>query len=95
MSRLPHYLDNRFTDGSEVSRTPPPPFTSQENSWYSFLLEAESTPGPQCDWQDDLIGNRIRDLRACSTVLQTTTLPRAPSKQWTMQILQVKQTQET
>jgi hypothetical protein len=24
--------------------TPHPPFTLQENSWYSFLLEAESTP---------------------------------------------------
>jgi hypothetical protein len=22
------------------------PFTPQEDSWYSFLLEAESTPGP-------------------------------------------------
>jgi hypothetical protein len=24
----------------------------QEDSWYSFLLEAESTPGPQCGWKD-------------------------------------------
>jgi hypothetical protein len=24
----------------------------QEDSWYSFLLEAESTSGPQCDWKD-------------------------------------------
>jgi hypothetical protein len=23
-----------------------PPFNPQENSWYSFLLEVESTPGP-------------------------------------------------
>jgi hypothetical protein len=23
-----------------------PPFTPQEDSWYSFLLEAVSTPGP-------------------------------------------------
>jgi len=21
-------------------------------SWYSFLFEAESTPGPQCGWKD-------------------------------------------
>ena len=21
-------------------------------SWYSFLLEVELTPGPQCDWKD-------------------------------------------
>jgi hypothetical protein len=40
-------LDNRHTDGDEVvSLTPRPPFTPQEDSWYSFLLEAESTPGP-------------------------------------------------
>jgi hypothetical protein len=25
-------------------------FFPQEDSWYSFLLEAESTSGPQCDW---------------------------------------------
>jgi hypothetical protein len=24
----------------------------QEDSWYSFLLEAESTPGSQCGWMD-------------------------------------------
>jgi hypothetical protein len=52
-SRLPHFLDNRLTDGGEVvSPTRRPPFTSQEDSWYSFLLEAESTPGPQCGWKD-------------------------------------------
>jgi hypothetical protein len=45
--RLPHFLDNRLTDGVEiVSLTRRQPFTSQENSWYSFLLETESTPGP-------------------------------------------------
>jgi hypothetical protein len=29
-----------------VSLTRQPPFTSQEDFWYSFLLEAESSPGP-------------------------------------------------
>jgi hypothetical protein len=34
-----------------------PPYASaalypQEGSWYSFLLEAELTPGPQCAWKD-------------------------------------------
>jgi hypothetical protein len=24
----------------------------QEDSWFSFLLEAESTPGPLSDWKD-------------------------------------------
>jgi hypothetical protein len=36
-----------LTDGGEVvSLTCQPPFTPQEDTWYSFLLEAESTPGP-------------------------------------------------
>jgi hypothetical protein len=40
-------LENRLTDGGEVvSLMRRPPFTPQEDSWYSFLLEAESTPGP-------------------------------------------------
>jgi hypothetical protein len=34
-SRLPHFLDNR------------PCITHQVDSWYSFLLEVESTPGPE------------------------------------------------
>jgi hypothetical protein len=47
MSRFPHYLDNRLTDGGEVvSLTrPPAALYPQVDSWYSFLLEAESTPG--------------------------------------------------
>jgi hypothetical protein len=46
-SRLPRFLDIRLTDGGEgVNLKRPPPFTPQEDSWYSFLLEAESTPGP-------------------------------------------------
>jgi hypothetical protein len=30
----------------------PAAFYSQENYWFSFLLEAESTPGRQCGWKD-------------------------------------------
>jgi hypothetical protein len=46
-SRLPHFLDIRLTDGGEgVSFTRRPVAVyPQEDSWYSFLLEAESTPG--------------------------------------------------
>jgi hypothetical protein len=45
-SRLPHFLGNRLTDsGKVVSLTRLPPFTPQEDSWYSFLLEAQLTPG--------------------------------------------------
>jgi hypothetical protein len=36
MSELPHFLDNQLTDGGEVVS-----LTRQEDSWYSFLLEAE------------------------------------------------------
>jgi hypothetical protein len=64
----------------------PAPLYPQEDSWYSFLLEAESNPGPYCagrfrliEKSNDLIGNRTRDLRACRLVPQPTTLPRAPS----------------
>jgi hypothetical protein len=40
-------LDNRLTDGGKVVRlNAPAAFYPQENSWYSFVLEAESTPGP-------------------------------------------------
>jgi hypothetical protein len=45
MSRLPHFLDNWLTDGGEVvSLTHQLPFTLQEESWYSFLLQAGSQP---------------------------------------------------
>ena len=30
----------------------PVTFTPRKCSWYSFLLEAESTPGPECDRKD-------------------------------------------
>jgi hypothetical protein len=47
-SRPPHFLDNRLTDGGEVITLTyqPTALYPQEDSWYSFLLEAESTPGP-------------------------------------------------
>jgi hypothetical protein len=49
--RVPHYLDIQLIDGGKVvSLTRRPHLTPQENylinSCYSFLLEAESTPGP-------------------------------------------------
>jgi hypothetical protein len=48
-TRLPRFVDNRLIDGNEVvSPTRRPPFTPQEDSWFSFLLEAESTPGSWC-----------------------------------------------
>jgi hypothetical protein len=63
------------------------PFTLQEDSWYSFLFEAESTPGHNVAWSirsieksNDLIGNRTHDIPACSIVSQPTMLPRASHK---------------
>jgi hypothetical protein len=45
-----------------VSPAHRPPLPSRENSWYSFLLDTESTAGPYCDRKDenpsDPIGNR-------------------------------------
>jgi hypothetical protein len=48
----------------------------QEDSWYSFLLEAESTPQGHSaagrirstEKSNDLIENQTRDLPACSIV---------------------------
>ena len=38
--------------GKVVSPTHRPPLPPREHPWYSFLLETESTPGPQCDPKD-------------------------------------------
>jgi hypothetical protein len=52
-SRIPPFLENRLTDGGEVaSLMRRPSFTPQEDSWYSFLLEGETTPGRQCGWKN-------------------------------------------
>jgi hypothetical protein len=46
-SRIPHFQGNRLTDGGEVvSHMCQQHFTLQEDSWYSFLLKAESNLGP-------------------------------------------------
>jgi hypothetical protein len=50
--RLPHFADSRFTDGDQVVSLTPAALCPQEDSWYSFLLEAESTQGPRCGWRD-------------------------------------------
>jgi hypothetical protein len=46
MLSISHCLDNQLTDGGGVSFTRWPSFTPKEDSWYTFLLEADSTPGP-------------------------------------------------
>jgi hypothetical protein len=46
MSRLPYFLDSQLTYGGEaVKPYAPAALYPQEDSWYSFLLQAESTPG--------------------------------------------------
>jgi hypothetical protein len=76
-SRFPHFLDSRLTDGGvALSLKRRPLFNFQQDSWYSFLLEAGRIRS--IEKSNDLIGNRTRDLPACSIVPQSITLPRAP-----------------
>jgi hypothetical protein len=46
MLRLPHFPDNWLTDDTEVVSATLYP---QENSWFSFLLDAESAQGHGSD----------------------------------------------
>jgi hypothetical protein len=47
MSKNPYFLDIQLADGVEVaSLTRQTSVVPQEDSWHSFLLEAESTAGP-------------------------------------------------
>jgi len=50
--RLPDFVTTAQDGGKVVSLTHRPLFTPRKYSWYSFLLETESTPGPQCDRRD-------------------------------------------
>jgi hypothetical protein len=54
-SWLPQFLENPLTDCGKIDIfARRPPFTFQDDFWYSFLLEAESNVGPQrgCkDWK--------------------------------------------
>ena len=64
--------------GKVVSPTHRPPlvFTPRKDPWYSFVLEAESTPGPSAEGRIksiknpyDPTGNRNRDIPAYSVFL--------------------------
>ena len=44
--RLPDFVTTAQDSGKVVSLTYRPLFAPRKCSWYSFLLEAESTPGP-------------------------------------------------
>ena len=43
---FPEFVTTAQDGGKVVSLTHRPPFIPRIYSWYSFLLEAESTPGP-------------------------------------------------
>ena len=48
--RFPHYNGTgRWYGGQPYA---PAALTPRKFSWYPFLLEAESAPGPQCDRKD-------------------------------------------
>jgi hypothetical protein len=63
----------------------------QEDSWYSFLLEGESTPGSTEKFYD-LIANRTRDLQASSIVPRPITLPLLIWYHWPTDISEVNAT---
>jgi len=44
--RFPDFMTTAQDSGKVVSLYAPAAFTPKKYSWYSFLLEAESTPGP-------------------------------------------------
>jgi len=67
--------------GKVVSPTHRPSLRPRKYSWYSFLLEAQSTPGYSAAGRIknsiDTIGNRTRELSSCSSVPQPTAPPAA------------------
>ena len=68
--------------GKVVRLMHPPALPPRKYSWYSFLLEAESTPGPSAAGRimsmknsSDTIGKWTRNLPTCSAVPQPTEPP--------------------
>jgi len=69
--RFPDFL----TTAQDSQPYAPAAFNPRKCSWYSFLLKAESTPGPLCDRRDfisiknsnDTSWDRTSDLPICST----------------------------
>jgi hypothetical protein len=50
----------RLSDFKTIGTQSPthwPPLPPRKYSWYSFLLEAELTPGPECSQKDDVKEN--------------------------------------
>jgi hypothetical protein len=58
------------------------PLPHRKYSWYTFLLEAESTPGPLCgrkDYVNEKFQWHHRESNACSAVPQPIEPPRTPN----------------
>jgi hypothetical protein len=75
-SRLPHFLDNRLTDGGDaVSLMRRSPFVPRKIPGTHFYYRLSRPQGHNADGRirsieksNYLIGNRTRDLLACSIV---------------------------
>jgi len=50
--RFPDFMTTAQDGGNVVILTHRPPLPPEKYTWYSFLLEAELTPGPYCDRKD-------------------------------------------
>src|SRR5215510_16013838 len=91
--RLPDFkrIDTRRWQGCQPYA--PAAFTPRKYSWYSFLLETESTPGHSATGRimsmnnsNDTIGNRSRDFPVCSVLPQPTAPLRASTEMSTWKI---------
>ena len=54
--KFPDFMTTAQEGGKVVSLTHRPHLPPGKFSWYPFLLEAESTPGPKCDRNDYVNG---------------------------------------
>jgi hypothetical protein len=71
---FPHFIDNRLTDGGEIISLTcrPAVLYPQEDSSYSFLLEAD--PGCNVEKIKYVAWNGTGDLPACVVVLRASAL---------------------
>jgi hypothetical protein len=83
----PRFQDSRHMKVVSLSALRTGHLSPRKYPWNSFLLEAESTPGPWSNGRiismknsSDIIGNRNRDLLACIAVPQPTAPHRTPSE---------------
>jgi len=89
---------NRTSDLPICQPYAPAAFNPRKRSWYSFLLHAESTPGPDCDRKNfmsmknsnDTRWNRTSDLPICQPYAQATFTPKKYS--WYSFLLEAEST---